>query len=200
MDLHWDQFLPIFLCVILKDCLHSWFRYVDDTFTLFENKEAAEKFLRYINNRHTNIKFTMELEVNNQIPFLDILVKRNQDHTFYTSIFRKRTFTGLYTKWDSFTPRKYKINLIRTLTFHCLRICSSSSLLQSGLSEIRKLLLQNGYPVGIISYNMNDVLNRHQAKFSNPFDTVPKKDTILVLPNLRFQSEFATHRLKSCIK
>ena len=162
---HWDQFFAnIFMCHFeekwienSKDCPPISFRYVDDTFTMFQNKEAAEKFLLYINKRHTNIKFTMELEENNQIPFLDILVKRNQDHTFSTSIFRKKTFTGLYTKWHSFTPRKYKINLIRTLTFRCFRICSSSSLLQSGLSEIKKLLLQNGYPVGIISYNMNDV-------------------------------------------
>ena len=27
------------------------------------------------------------------------------------------TFTGLYTKWDPFTPRKYKISLICTLTY-----------------------------------------------------------------------------------
>ena len=88
---------------------------------------------------------------------------------------------------------------MRTLTFRCLRICYSSSLLQSGLSEIKKFLLQNGYPVGIISYNMNDVLNRHQDKFSNPIATVPKKDIILVLPYLGFQSELVTRRLKSCI-
>ena len=45
---------------------------------------------------------------------------------FSTSIYRKKTFTVLYTKRDSFTPRKYKINLIRTLTCRCLRICSST--------------------------------------------------------------------------
>ena len=36
------------------------------------------------------------------IPFLDILIKRH-NHTFSTSIYRKKTFTGLYTKWDG-TP------------------------------------------------------------------------------------------------
>ena len=42
---------------------------------------------------------------------------------------------GLYTKWDSFTPRKYKINLIRTLTYRCFRICSTASLLQSAVYD-----------------------------------------------------------------
>ena len=43
---------------------------------------------------------------------------------------------GLYTKWDSFTPRKYKINLIRTLTYRCFRICSTASLLQSAVEDL----------------------------------------------------------------
>ena len=29
-----------------------WFRYVDDTFTLFNNKDTAVQFLSYLNNRH----------------------------------------------------------------------------------------------------------------------------------------------------
>ena len=105
-----------------------WFRYVDDTFTLFKNKNDGLSFLRYLNGRHNNITFTIEFEQNDEIPFLDILMKRNRDSSFSTSIYRKKTFTGLYTKWDSFTPRKYKINIVRTLAYRCIRICSSPRL------------------------------------------------------------------------
>ena len=105
----------------------------------------------------------------------DILVKRCPDNSFMTSVYRKKTFTGLYTKWDSFTPRKYKINLIRILTYRCFRICSSTSLLHSAIQDLRKLLLQNGYPQGIITYNVNHVLNRHKNKPDTPVATVPKK-------------------------
>ena len=90
---------------------------VDDIFTLFKNKNDALSFLRYLNGRQNNIKFRIEFEQNDEIPFLDILMKRNRDSSFSTSIYRKKTFTGLYTKWDSFTPRKYKINLVRTLAY-----------------------------------------------------------------------------------
>ena len=100
------------------------------------------------------------------------------NNTFATSICRKKTFTGLYTKWDSFNPRKYKINLIRTLTYHCCRIYSFAFLLKSALDDLRKLLPQNGYPQGIITYNINDVLNRNRNKPSSPVPTVPKKDII----------------------
>ena len=108
-----------------------WFRYVDDTFTLFKNKNDALSFLHYLNGRHNNIKFTME------ISFLDILLKRNLDSSFSTSVYRKKTFTGLYIKWDPFTPRKYKINLVRTLAYRCIRICSSPRLLQLALNDLK---------------------------------------------------------------
>ena len=110
------------------------------------------------------------------------------------------SFTGLYTKWDSFTPRKYKINLIRTLTYRCFRICSSLSLLQAAIKDLRKLLLQNGYPQGVITFNINDVLNKNKNKSNNPFQaTVPKKDILIVLPYLGLHSNQVTKRLKSCV-
>ena len=165
-----------------------WYRYVDDTFTMFDSKDTACEFLKYLNSRHHSIKFTIEFEQDNVIPFLDILVKRCPNNTFVTSIYRKKTFTGLYTKWNSFTPRKYKINLIRTLTYLCYRICSSASLLQSSLDDLRKLLLQNGYPHGIITYNVNDVLNKNRNKPKSPVSTVPKKDIIILLPYLGLAS------------
>ena len=176
-----------------------WYRYVDDTFTMFDSKDTANEFLRYLNSRHSSIKFTIEFKQDNEIPFLDILVKRCPDNSFMTSVYRKKTFTGLYTKWDSFTPRKYKINLIRTLTYRCFRICSCASLLHSAVQDLRKLLLQNGYPQGIITYNVNDVLNRHKNKPDTPVATVPKKDVIILLPYLGLPNVQITKRLKSCV-
>ena len=118
-----------------------WFRYVDDTFTLFESKNNALQFLQYLNSCQVNIKITIEFKENNVI------------HTFSTSIYRKKTLTCLYTKLDSFTLRKYVINLIRNLTFRCFRICSSPRLLQLSLDELKKLLSQNRYPRGVVNYN-----------------------------------------------
>ena len=43
-------------------------------------------------------------------------------------LYRKPTFTGLYTRWDSFGSTKQKINLIKTLTIRVLMIYSESTL------------------------------------------------------------------------
>ena len=95
---------------------------------------------------------------------------------FTTSFMTNWHQRSTWTKWDSFTPRKYKINLIRTLTYRCLRICSSSSLLQSALNDLKDFLSRNGYPRGIITYNMNDVVNRNRnwAQRSHHYGTQKK--------------------------
>ena len=128
-------------------------------------KNTATQFLHYLNNCHANIKFTVEFEENNTIPFLDILIKRC-NHTFSTSIYRKKTFTGLYTKWDSFTPRKYKVNLIRTLTFRCFRICSSPSLLRSCLDKTEETVVTKW----LSCWCYPGVSNRWKSMIGKPID------------------------------
>ena len=49
-----------------------------------------------MNKQHKNIQFTFENEINDEIPFLDVIVKR-KDHHFYTSQYFKRpTHDWLY--------------------------------------------------------------------------------------------------------
>ena len=149
---------------------------------MFDSKDTANEFLKYLNVRHNSIKFTIEFEQAEEIPVLDILVKRCPNNTFVTSVYRKKTFTELYTKWDSFTPCKNKINLIRTLNYRCFRICPTSKLLRSAVEDLKRLLMQNGYPQGIITLaSIMSVLNKNKNKpnevYMNPFSaTVPKKD------------------------
>ena len=82
------------------------------------------------------------------LPFLDVLVEKSPSK-FITSIYRKPTFTGLYLRWNSFSPRKRKTNLILTLTHRALAICSPERL-PSELDKIKSTLLTNGYPEHVI--------------------------------------------------
>jgi hypothetical protein len=50
-----------------------WKRYVDDTNVVWPHgRDELNKFLEHLNNLSDDIKFTMELEENNNIPFLDV--------------------------------------------------------------------------------------------------------------------------------
>jgi len=92
----------IFMChfeekwlINCRFCPSLWFRYVNDTLTMFDNKDNANEFLSFLNSRHDSIKFTIEFEEDNKIPFLDILLKRCPDNTLTTSAYRMKTFIGI---------------------------------------------------------------------------------------------------------
>ena len=50
-----------------------WLRYTDDTFVVLKKTEVVS-FHKFINNIEDSIKFTVEQEVENAIPFLDVLI------------------------------------------------------------------------------------------------------------------------------
>ena len=56
----------------------------------------ADKLYEFLNKQHPNIKFTFDKQQNNQISFLDVLIKINGEN-FSTTIFCKKTTVGLFT-------------------------------------------------------------------------------------------------------
>ena len=63
--------------------------------------------------RHLNISFTVENEKDYRMSFLDVNIIREKDK-FTTSVYRKPTFSGIYTHFDSVLPSSNKIGLLRT--------------------------------------------------------------------------------------
>ena len=70
------------------------------------------------------ISSTLEAESDHKVPFLDIHVD-NTGLTVVTRVFRKKTFTGLLTRFYSFTSFSYKIGLVKTLVDRTLKICNT---------------------------------------------------------------------------
>ena len=78
-----------------------WLRYVDDTFIIWPHgRTQLVAFLNHLNNLCEKIQFTMEVEEENQLPFLDVLVRRNGD-SLSTSVYRKKTHTDRYVHFRS---------------------------------------------------------------------------------------------------
>ena len=102
-------------------------RYVDDIFVLFRKEEHLQLFPNYFNSCHENIKFTSEKESNNKLSFLDIEISRDKNQLI-TSVYRKPTFSGVFSYFDSFIPRGYKFSLVLTLIFCFCSICCGMEL------------------------------------------------------------------------
>ena len=77
-----------------------WKRYVDDTFPVLD-RDHVDDFLQHLNCQQSTIRFTMETERDNTIPFLDITVTRDSDCLVTTTVYRKPTHTNQYLAYDS---------------------------------------------------------------------------------------------------
>ena len=163
-------------------------RFVDDTFCIFENRTQAEFFLNYLNRQHPNIEFTQELEENNSLPFLDILVA-HFEKGFTTSLYRKKTFTGLCAHFDSLSPVQYKINLNSVLIYRAFHICSSYKAVHSQIYNIKRFLQQNRFPAQLIDRIIKRFLNKQYVVDIKP-SNVPKLPILLFL---RYLGVYSIH-------
>lgn len=95
-------------------------------FALFNTEQDALSFYSYINIQHPNITFTIEREENQKFPFLDIPLDNNTNQGIITSVFHKKTYTGLslettiISKEHQIYAILIKVNLLHSLWyFHC---------------------------------------------------------------------------------
>ena len=139
-------------------------RYVDDTFLIFKSPTHIELFLSYLNSRHPNIKFTCDHETNSQLPFLDLCVKRNGNY-FSTSIYRKPTYTGLLSKYDSFSPILYETNLAAILTYQAYKVRYTFINFDHDFTFVTNILRSNGYPPPFIEKTIKKTLSKLYTPF-----------------------------------
>ena len=129
-----------------------------------------------------NIKVTFETEDSNNFSFLDVKITR-QNKQFVTSIFRKATFSGVFTSYDSFISDTYKIGLVHMLLFRFFKICSSTENFHIEVELLRSIFKCNSFPVNTIDQYIKKFFDKlYVAKQIVP--TVPKMKLLVVLPYL----------------
>ena len=67
-------------------------------------------------SKHQNINFTSENESSDSLSFLDVNIFR-ENNKFTTNVYRKPTFSGIFTNFESFIPVYMKCGLIFSLLF-----------------------------------------------------------------------------------
>lgn len=132
-----------------------WLRYLDDIFCLWRPDTNHDDFLNHINNLRPTIKFTVEVEINNQLPFLDVLVKK-EENGFRTSVYRKPTNTGQYLNFHSNSPNNVKMGIAQGLFFRAFKVSSDEEAKNKEIEIIKEELRNNNYP----SYLINKALKK----------------------------------------
>lgn len=158
-------------------------RYVDDTFLVFNHRNEMLDLFTWFNQQHPSIAFTKEEEVNNQLSFLDVLVSRSSQGNVTTSVYRKPSFSGLYMRWDSFSPKSYKKSLVNCLVFRAWRLCSSYEGFHLELDFLRSMLSANGYPASFVENVICTFLNKqYDRTCTMPTFGPERKEVYLCLP------------------
>ena len=157
----------IFLChrgtTWLKNCPKAFKpvyckRYVDDIFVLFEKPEQVLRFVNYINKRHKNIKFSFETEKDNSFSFLDVKICR-ENGKFRTNVFRKYTFSGIYTNFSSFVALDHKFSLMCTLLHRSFTVASDFFKFHFEVETLKRTLHKNAYPTNFVDKCISKLIN-----------------------------------------
>ena len=70
--------------------------------------------------------FRLRNKKNGKKAFLDVEISQ-ENYKFVTTIYRKPTFSGVYTHFESFLPSTHKFGILYTLVYRCFTLCSDWS-------------------------------------------------------------------------
>ena len=130
--------------------------------------------------------------------FLGVNIIREKDK-FTISVYRKPTFHGIYTHFDSFLPSCNKIGLLHTLLYRCFRICSDWTKFHLELVKLTDDFNNNGYPENFIDKCFKVFLD-NKYRIQEKVITMPRKTLFLVLPYLGRLSLQTRTKLRKSVK
>ena len=129
---------------VIRDDAKLFERYMDDIIRSIR-ADAVEEKLKQINGLHGNLKFTMELEQEGKIPFLDMLLIR-KNNKITSTWYCKPTDTGLVMNFHALAPKRYKKSVVSGFVHRIFRACSSWILFTESLEKAKSILEKNQYP------------------------------------------------------
>ncbi|GJQ73523.1 hypothetical protein Trydic_g13875 [Trypoxylus dichotomus] len=83
------------------------------------------------NGLQESIKFTIELEVDDKIPFLDVLIHKQSNGTLRMTVYKKPT--GQYLHFDSNHPHNVKMGVTECLYNRTRDVCSDDGDREEGI-------------------------------------------------------------------
>ena len=105
-----------------------------------------EELLTHLNSVRPSIRFTVEVEKDGRLPFLDTLLQRRDDGSLDVTVYRKPTHTDRYLDFHSHHPPQVKRGLVKCLFDRARTITTGQNNLRKEEHHLTRVLRQNGYP------------------------------------------------------
>ena len=155
--------------------LRLYLRYVDDILAAFDNEQDSLNSLNFFNNRHPDIKFTIEEQIDHSIALLHVFISGINNQNLTLQIYHKSTYTGLLLNFKSFTSFSYKISLIKCLIDRSFKICNNWNSFHNDIENIKSNLIKNAYPPFLIDKVIKKYL---EYKFSSNQNQLKDKSDV----------------------
>lgn len=148
-------------------------------------KNKIQLVTEVFNGFNDKLEFVPEEESNGCIPFLDLLLIRNENGSISTDWYHKDTWSGRYLSFHSNLPLNYKRNTVVILTRKILEL-SDGQFHSKNFDLLKTTLINNKYPIEFIDSNIQKCLEKINAQNSSENDKIlPSWSNICVLPYIK---------------
>ena len=157
-----------------------WRRYVDDVLVLWDgdNLSHIENFHKYINTAHPNIKYTIEIEQNNNLKFLDLSITKLQDSLEF-DIYRKPTQTDTIIPMDSHHHHAHVHAAINCYLDRCFKVPLSENNRMKEIECIHAIANNNGFTDVQFKKLLNRQLHRRDLLNTTTLTPINTKNTLV---------------------
>jgi hypothetical protein len=139
----------------------------------------------------------MEIEENDELPFLDLMLKRGKNSKIEIDIYRKPTHTNRFITRDSYCPTSHKMAAFHSMTYRLCKLPLSVKNFMKELNYIKTAAKVNGYSENIV----DNLVNKHSKSIKkqnlSTFFTIQKQPTRRICFNYAAP---LTNRLKEVYK
>lgn len=136
-------------------------RFVDDIKTAIPN-DGEEDIVRMFNSYHKRLQFTIEVERERKLNFLDMTVVRLDDGSLNTIWYQKQISSGRYFNFAGKNPIGHKRNAAIALVDRAIAFTNPKDRPER-LIKVRELMKENGYP----KYFVEEMIRNRVHRFYN---------------------------------
>ena len=142
--------------------MHTWKRYIDDVLVIWTGSDTEfEEFFNFLNSFHTTIKFDepQHNSEDNSCEFLDLKISI-KDGKIATDLYRKDTAKPRALLPSSAHPGHITSNIVYSMAFRLIRICSTEENFEKRLEELKNdFLIPRQYTSKVIESQFKRIRN-----------------------------------------
>ena len=176
-----DVFMSKLELTVIKnhpDVFKVWKRVVDDVFCIMKRSKIDEA-LNILNAQDESIRFTVEIEKDGCLPFLDVMVIR-QNGSLEFDVYRKPTHTDLYINNKSYNPPPHKLAAFNSMIRRMIKFPLSKDRKSNEQAKIMSIANKNGFKFDDISRLIKLHEYKEKVKQTTTLNRIEEKNNRLI--------------------